>query len=923
MQFSEVTKEIDAAEVVSKLQTFMKGKALNTYSASAKLAAKEHVHGRVKLLLRKTLDDYEIEILNGNIFVESISNVRWYDPLSTSKGLNTIFVDIFLEVFVDLATQCSSLSSLFLEILAVAACHLTPEKDHDPLAKICVAFDDIIMIDRSLSESDLFSRVDEMLIKELSRGLTSVPALASDKVFNVLSIMRVLEESRSRSTFVVVLRKVLAVVISKTWQSKEFLKRTNTGFIFHEKRLPVLDSAPLVYTTATDSNTHSSKQASSSSSSNGMNVNVNGNGNGNFGGNQMQMDVTSLQQRRREVTEIEVRSVNDTVMSMAPIFNNETETPPENEIRAVTNLSRSMNSKKNITERWLVHEYVAWNNLSVKDPQLTSKVMIRISSWFSSQTTSKLYQQHSALDISHLMKKNSSEVMVDVLKWATDATLVIFKDLECADIPLFMPLWTGVSTDDISKERKTKDYIKKTTVRFDALTVKFSVLKNYIILAAQGVESNIEILVELLISKIKNHFDFSSITSAADERCTFISKGPQFFSFFILLEFLFQIMSNSPINALGIEFIGRILRTFTGIALKLKDFFYNYHYIQKNRRENSDNSSVMEVSDILLKNIYAFVTLCSGIGYTFINRFSSAELITVLENSDWDVTNDVSSLFNSTTFPESLPDCSKVFIAHRAVLIVMKVYFMPHLGTQDCDKTQLKVLCDECKKSYVDPASDFSIMDMQKIFELLPGGKPVFCHYYLPLETSSFHKDNEEKKKSKLLPDLVSLGHRDFRRLANRLGSRYETGNRNGKQHNDLHISTDCMPLDVFSNDILIQVLLYLSFKRVCYMGYVSKRLLNASREEVLWEAIYKRKFPNLAFPNVMPYREKVDKIPECDECSSFSMSKAIGKIKKRKPCKYSRRKHSWYLLFQVLHFYNSSFLIFIYCLLLFRFTKC
>ena len=157
----------------------------------------------------------------------------------------------------------------------------------------------------------------------------------------------------------------------------------------------------------------------------------------------------------------------------------------------------------------------------------------------------------------------------------------------------------------------------------------------------------------------------------------------------------------------------------------------------------------------------------------------------------------------------------------------------------------------------------------------------------------------------------MSLGHRDFRRLANRLGSRYETGNRNGKQHNDLHISTDCMPLDVFSNDILIQVLSYLSFKRVCYMGYVSKRLLNASREEVLWEAIYKRKFPNLAFPNVMPYKEKVDKIPECEECLSYSMSKAIGKIKKRKPCKYSRRKHSWYLLFQVLYFFNSSFFIF------------
>ena len=897
MQFSEVTKEIDAAEVVSKLQIFMKGKALNTYSASAKLAAKEHVHGRVKLLLRKTLDDYEIEILNGNVFVESVSNIRWYDPLCTSKGLNTVFVDIFLEVFVDLATQCSSLSSLFLEILAVAACHLTPEKDHDPLAKICVAFDDIIMIDRSVSESDLFSRVDEMLIKELSRGLTSIPALASDKVFNVLSIMRVLEESRSRSTFVVVLRKVLAVVISKTWQSKEFLKRTNTGFIFHEKRLPVLDSAPLVYTTANDSNTYSSTQVSSSSSSN-----VNGNVRGN------QMDVTSIQQRRREETETEVRNVNDTVMSMAPIFNNEIDAPPENEIRAPINSSRSMNSKKNITERWLVHEYVAWNNLSVKDPQLTSKVMIRISSWFSSQTISKLYQLQSALDISRLMKKNSHEVIVDVLKWATDATLVIFKDLECADIPLFMPLWTGVSTDDVSKERKTKDYIKKTTVRFDALTVKFSVLKNYIILAAQGVENNIEILVELLISKIKNHFTFSSITSAADERCTFISKGPQFFSFFILVEFLFQIMSNLPKNALGIEFIGRILKTFTGIALKLKDFFYNYHYIQKNLRENSDNISVMEVSDALLKNIYAFVTLCSGIGYTFINKFSSAELITVLENSDWDVTNDVSSLFNSTTFPESLPDCSKVFIAHRAVLIVMNVYFMPHLGTQDCDKTQLKFLCDECKKSYVDPASDFSKMDMQKIFELLPGGKPVFCHYYLPLESSSFHKENDEKKKSKLLPDLVSLGHRDFRRLANRLGSRYETGNRNGKHHNDLHISTDCMPLDVFSNDILIQVLSYLSFKRVCYMGYVSKRLLNASKEEVLWEAIYRRKFPNLAFPNVMPYDEKVDKIPECEECLHFRMSIGIGKMKKRKPCKYSRTKHFWYLLFQVLHFFVFHF---------------
>jgi hypothetical protein len=230
----------------------------------------------------------------------------------------------------------------------------------------------------------------------------------------------------------------------------------------------------------------------------------------------------------------------------------------------------------------------------------------------------------------------------------------------------------------------------------------------------------------------------------------------------------------------------------------------------------------------------------------------------------------------------------------------MKVFFMPHIGTQECDKSQLKILCDECAKSFIDPVSDFSNMSMKKIFGLLPAGKSAFAQYYIPSRSSKSESGSEEKKEATLLPDLRNLGHTDFRRLANRLGSRYENGMKNAQSHSDLHISTDCMPLDSFSNDVLIQILSYLSFKRVCYMGYVSSRFLNASKEEVLWELLYKRKFPNLAFANEFPYKEKLDKIPDCDECFYYMLYRTNGKVRKRKPCTYRRRKHSWFVLFQV-----------------------
>ena len=121
-----------------------------------------------------------------------------------------------------------------------------------------------------------------------------------------------------------------------------------------------------------------------------------------------------------------------------------------------------------------------------------------------------------------------------------------------------------------------------------------------------------------------------------------------------------------------------------------------------------------------------------------------------MNDSDWDVTSDVSSLFDSTTLPESVPNCSKIFIAHRAVMIVMKVFFMPHIGTQECDKSQLKILCDECAKSFIDPVSDFSNMSMQKIFGLLPAGKSAFAQYYIPSRSSKSESGSEERKEEAL-----------------------------------------------------------------------------------------------------------------------------------------------------------------------------
>ena len=114
----------------------------------------------------------------------------------------------------------------------------------------------------------------------------------------------------------------------------------------------------------------------------------------------------------------------------------------------------------------------------------------------------------------------------------------------------------------------------------------------------------------------------------------------------------------------------------------------------------------------------------------------------------------------------------------------------------------------------------------------------------------------------------------------------------------------DGMDVSLFSSDILIQILSFLSFKRICRMATLSSRISNASQEHSLWEILYKKKFKNFIFENILKIDDN-DRISNeiiwCKECSmSLLCTLKKKKLKKEQACHFECKKHCWLDLFKV-----------------------
>ena len=264
-------------------------------------------------------------------------------------------------------------------------------------------------------------------------------------------------------------------------------------------------------------------------------------------------------------------------------------------------------------------------------------------------------------------------------------------------------------------------------------------------------------------------------------------------------------------------------------------------------------------------------------------------------------------------------------LSHPALSIIVNYFLMPHIGSQNSDKLTIKKYCNNFFYESIDPQKDFSSLNLQNFLNYLPSVKNVLQNIF---QTSDIHdRKQAEKEKKEFLPDMNSLNKINFHRLVRQLNDRInENENENGDENNQcenkmtylIHNGKKIqkfseeygMDLSLLGTDVLIHVLSFLSFKRICRLSCASSSFLNASKDDSLWEILYRRKFRNLIFENYRPMNEKNDKCEEinndlvieekylqkkkqCEECYS-NFSKTLQRKRKIQPCSYECESHYW-----------------------------
>lgn len=903
----------DFGEVKAKLIVFTHRSIGAAAIRRNRQVLKSRIFSLVEILLCKTLDDsgyFNSE--NGDNFTKAMIDVHWYGPNCTWEETDLIFI----ETFVTLASHYASSAPLLLEILTTAACNLNPpDRNQILLRRVLLGIGEIIRKSSIQHDEVLFGRSDKVLVHELLTGLTCIPSLASGKVFIILSLTRIAVELRQRSTFGFFMRKMLINIMSKTWL-KQPLNRL---------------SLPLNQRTA--QNYYSTKNTNTLSE---VANNVTDTMYGDYGGK-----LSSAESAMAQLPELlDPVILNQNMLDMGPQQCEDKESQTEKDVTAASIAS------KLAADATFVLELAAWKETCISDPQLTSAVLARVASWFSPVSPTRFSQMSDSSEGKKYIGSMFNTVVVDVVKWAMDATSVIFKGSSASEIPLLMPSWTGVNLCRVALRSKTLQKIHRLRKKHDSFLTKFAGLKTFIFCCSNGSALNIEALLDYLLTKIEICLGVDVGNASGSVIClpTF-REGSDFFRFFSLFEFVIQLLCYLSPRIMELHTVVRSTRRLTSIAQVLKrrisclEFPLSEDVRATISQKISTGSSGMSASDTatfsadgvgdraaLKCSVYAFVALCSGIGYTLIQRFSCDDSVSfLLYNVDWDVSSILSSLFLSHHSGNSLNDsfvenmslcndevddtdtwkCSYILVAHPAVEIIMDVFFMPYIGTEECDKASMRTLCGYCSRLQTDPKNDFLPLDLSNIFDSLPFSSSTLGHFFGPSENSKLRKDKDSV--SNLFPNLRYLSNSDFGRLSRQLASRLEVSLKTEERtqsHSEGRLSADGKDLSTFSKDVLVQILSFLSFKRVCRMACVSSCVSEASKEPSLWEILYKRKFRNFLF-EIYDLEDSMTAVLDCNECVGLkpSASKSGTKKKlqqKRKPCHFDCRRHSWLDLFKV-----------------------
>ena len=902
------SQQKDFVAVESKLQILLNSNENLLLSDSIRNLIRTLMSTLIENRLNRTPDGLQtVSILPDDILLNYFKNYPWSD----AKGVNGVKI-FLIKTFVSLAAQYPSASGVFLEILANAACKLNPCcKDSYLLTSVLCCIAQIVAKIPPISKEDQLARLDAVLSKELLKGLSFVPSVASGRVFIILSVMRAVEETRSRRCFATNLRKCLITVISKTWQTR-LIPKPSADFTFQSPsvRQPFNARASALKATS-NKRAHERITTALSDVADSVTELIYGDHEDMTGrrlmGKRRRKNSEELQDPETEVP------IHDDAMRLAPDIIDLTS-------EDVHDL-RKMGDMKAYISSWIEFEFTIWEGNCLLDCQLASNILSRVRIWFSKLSPNPMYSFHEGLHADNLVDTFFNDVVVDVTRWAIDANQVIFKDFPVHDIPLIVPSWTGVCAF-WTIGTTTQESRKLLILKNETFKTRFSVLKVFILSTCHGLSSNIEISLDYLVSKIEKCF--TTVEGSLGQcDCYFSSpKGSDYFSFLSIFEFVVQLLSHLSSNLLGWDVVSKNLKRLTALALSLKRRVTEGDEIVIKNTANSECGTPTEETpfinafkhtaydDSRKNSMYALVTLCSGIGYAFTQRYHSAESISLLQcGAQWDVSGDVSALFahaavsgqnlqHHVVESECLPAeaCTAVLqsksllISHPAILIVMNVFFMPHIGSRDFDKPPMLIHCTNVSQAAVDPSSDFSVLNLSKILDLLPSGRSAVDQYFV-------------LSNSTILPNLHNLNRADFRRFSKKLAVRFGEGPKKEKVLNRLLESAAGKDLSSFSRDVLVHILSFMSFKRVCRMACVSSGILNASKEESLWEIFYKRKFRNYSFESCVSTHCHLlhERTLNCDQCyKSTSVPSTLSKATRNKPCHYNNRRHSWRALFKV-----------------------
>jgi hypothetical protein len=396
--------------------------------------------------------------------------------------------------------------------------------------------------------------------------------------------------------------------------------------------------------------------------------------------------------------------------------------------------------------------------------------------------------------------------------------------------------------------------------KYDTFTTKISVLKNYMLCTSGGKIINIENTIIFLMTRIDEFLK--------NEKNSKIMIN--FFHFFLNFEFLIQVICSDVSSIVDDHVTVEMLCKLVSMALILKQKIYeevcnddfdrkndfnesdcnscgnncnngsiNCHLndeIDNTSRYNNENDTNDNQSQINIQennnhknevttttdqkklqnlNELIFKILVNGIGYVLIEIFFSQEnLNLLLKLQNRDILHSISTFFDCNEIPFNTKTSDMKSTIHPVILILMNIFFIPKINSDNIDEKVLIKICELNKNGYLNPKKDFSVLKLSSFLCNLPVFKSNFDRIY----NSNHHINKHKIENIRIIPEISNLNKKEFSKLTNILIIRFKKR----LEMNDIIDSDMNMDISFLSSDIVMHVFSFMTFKRICRMACVS-----------------------------------------------------------------------------------------------------